>query len=105
MKTLIPAIVSLLFTVCSVGVQSAEYKFVAADQSVETKVCMAATTNDVQQLKKVLRRTGERLAVVRDSIKSNTLPIAEFSEEYGFIQVARFLGADKQSEVIALIEK
>jgi len=104
MKTLIPVIVSLI-AVCSVEVQSVEYRFVAADQSVETKICMAVTTNDVQQLKKVLRRNGERLGVVRDSIKCNSQPITEFSEEYGFIQVARFLGVDKQPEVIALIEK
>lgn len=104
MKTLMKVFVSL-FAVCAVGVQSAEYKFMAADTSVETKLCMAATTNDVQQLKKVLRRSGERLAVVRDSIKCNALPIAEFSEQYGFMQVARYLGADKQSEVIALIAK
>jgi imidazole glycerol phosphate synthase subunit HisF len=104
MKTLMTVFVSL-FAVCSVGVHSAEYKFVAADQSVETKLCMAATTNDVKQLKKVLRRSGERLAVVRDAVKCNTLPITEFSEEYGFMQVARFLGADKQADVIASTSK
>jgi len=100
MKTLISVFVSL-FAVCSIGVHSTEYQFVAADQSVETKLCMAVTTNDVKQLEKVLRLSGESLAVVRDAVKCNKLPITEFSEEYGFMQIARYLAADKNADVIA----
>jgi hypothetical protein len=78
---------------------------VAIDKSMETKLCMAATTNDIQQLKLMLRRSGERLSTVRDSVKCNEMPIAEFAEEYGFMQIARYIDSDKKVEVIAAVRE
>ena len=104
MKTLVSVMVTM-FAVSSVEVGAAEYKFVAIDKSVETKLCMAATTNDIQQLKLVLRRNGERLSTVRDSVKCNEMPIAEFAEEYGFMQIARYIDSDKKVEVIAAVRE
>jgi hypothetical protein len=100
MKTLMSVMI-IVFAVSSVGVEAEEYNFEAADPAVETTLCMAALTNDVQQLKKVLRRSGERLAIVRDSVKCNAMPIAEFAEQYGFMQTARYIVSDKKVEVIA----
>jgi hypothetical protein len=102
MKTVLSLIVALI-AVGPVAAKATEYKFVATNQAVETKICMAVTTNDVIVLKKVLRRAGEGLPSARASVQCNGKSMADFAEDLGFTQIARFIDPDKKAEVIAAI--
>lgn len=102
MKTVLSMIVAFV-VVSPLAVQASDYKFLAADQSVETKICMAVTTNDVKTLKKVLRRADERLAVARLTVQCNGQTMADFAQDLGLMQIARFIEPNKQAEVIAAI--
>jgi hypothetical protein len=102
MKTLMSVMLGV-FAVSAMSAQAEQYKFVGTDQSFETKLCVAVTQDDVKELKMLLQAKGERLHVVRSAVRCNEMPIADFAEQYGFIQVARYLGADKKDTVFAAL--
>jgi len=64
---------------------------------------VAVTSNQVATLQSMLQAKGERLSVVRSAVRCNELPIAEFAEQYGFMQAAQFLGAEKKDAIIAAL--
>jgi hypothetical protein len=104
MKTLMSVMLGV-FAVSAMSAQAEQYKFVGTDESFETKLCVAVTSNQVATLQSMLQVKGERLSVIRNSVRCNQLPIAEFAEQYGFIQVARYLGAEKKETIIAALSE
>ncbi|MFT6910417.1 MAG: hypothetical protein ACJAS1_007146 [Oleiphilaceae bacterium] len=56
MLNLISAVVVLGFTVSSNA--AANYQFVGADNSIDTKICLAAVTNDMHKLRHNIMRSG-----------------------------------------------
>jgi hypothetical protein len=77
--TLVPI---LLFY--SISTYAEQYEFVAADQSKETKMCVAAVTNDKTKLRRLVS-SDTRYVGVRDVAKTvvcNDVIIANFAYEY-----------------------
>ncbi len=102
MKTLISVMLGV-FAVSAMSAQAEQYKFVGTDESFETELCVAVTKDDVTGFKTLLQAKGERLYVVRSAVRCNEMPIADFAEEYGFMQVARYLGTEKKDTVFAVL--
>ena len=104
MKTLLSMMIAV-GTLYSVNAQATEYHFVAKDTSVETTLCMVATKNDVRLMKQELRRLGERLIVVQQTVLCNQMPIADFADEYGFTQVAQYMNPAKTVQDVAVVRR
>lgn len=76
--TLVPI---LLFH--SISTYAVEYQFVAADRSLETKICIAAVTNDIKKLKRLISfETHSGAKDIARSILCNDIIIANFAYEY-----------------------
>ena len=77
-------ITALLFMMNST--YAVQYKFVAMDSSIDTKMCMLAGSNEIKALKKTLIRESRGLSSVKRSIANdlycNDTHIAEFSKKY-----------------------
>ena len=102
MKTFMSMMVGI-FAVSTMSVQAAQYKFVATDDSFETQLCVAVTHNDVAKLTELLKSRGERLRSVQNLVRCNQMPIADVALEYGFSEVAQYLGAEKNEPVLAVL--
>ncbi len=102
MKTLMSVMLGV-FAVSAMSAQAEQYKFVGTDESFETKLCVAVTSGQVATLQTMLQAKGERLSVVRNAVRCNEMPIAEFAEQYGFTRVAQYLGSEKKDAIIAAL--
>ena len=71
----------LLF--CSINTYATEYQFVAGDRSLETKMCIAAVTNNVKKLKRLIAfETYYGVKDIARAVFCNDLIIANFAYEY-----------------------
>ncbi len=104
MKTLMSVMLGV-FAVSAMSAQAEQYQFVGTDASFETKLCIAVTNNQVAAIEMMLKEQGERLSFVRNVVRCNDMPITEFAEEYGFIEVARYLGSDKKETIVAALSE
>ncbi len=100
MKTLI----SGMFVVTLFGsgtLMAAQQKFVAADNNLETRICMAVTSNDTAVLKKTLRDAREQRSAVTRTVYCNKMPIQQFAASFGFNESSDFLKDEKQTARLA----
>ena len=90
MKTLklISAIIAMGFTVSS---NANNYQFVAADNSIETKICVAAVTNNKQALKRKIRMSGIRVRSIARSLMCNDQIVANFAYMYNASETFAYL--------------
>lgn len=69
-----------------------QYKFVAMDSSVATKMCITSAMNDLRKLKtqvKIFERNNKR--GVANGYVCNDMSIAQFSSKYGAYKTASYL--------------
>ena len=55
------------------------------------------------KLTELLKSRGERLRSVQNLVRCNQMPIDDFALEYGFSEVAQYLGAEKNEPVLAVL--
>lgn len=74
-----------------------QYRFVALDNSIATKMCITSAVNDLKALKKATNRyeRGDR-NLLANAYVCNDMSIAQFSYKYGANNTAKFL--DKYSK-------
>jgi hypothetical protein len=100
MKTLISGMV--VMTLFGSGtLMAAQQKFVAADNNLETRICMAVTSNDSVVLKKTLQEAGEQRSAVFRTVHCNKMPIQQFADSFGFQESSDFLKDEKQTARLA----
>jgi hypothetical protein len=58
------------------------YKFVALDNSSETKLCIAAGSNDTKSMRKTMRHNKEHIRQVANTVECNNMAIAHFAYRY-----------------------
>jgi len=90
MKTLklISVIVAAGFTMSS---NANHYQFVAGDNSIETKICVAAVTNDKHALKRKIRRSGDHVRSIARNLMCNDQIIANFAYMYNASETFAYL--------------
>ncbi|QDP00437.1 DUF3718 domain-containing protein [Thalassotalea sp. PS06] len=72
--------------------QAAEYEFIAADNSVETKTCVYAAADDLQGLKKQVRRSYDNnVRYMSQLLRCNDQDINTFAHTYGAEGTAGYL--------------
>jgi hypothetical protein len=90
MKTfnLISAIVAAGFTLSS---NAANYQFEGVDNSIETKICIAAVTNDKKSLKRKIRISGARVRTIARGLMCNEQIVANFAYKYNALETFGYL--------------
>jgi hypothetical protein len=63
--------------------QSVNYKFIANNSSVETKLCVAAGMNDKQKLRRLISTTLDSKYLLANSVVCNGKLISHFAYQYG----------------------
>jgi len=81
-------VVMILF---SYQVNAANYKFVAMDNSISTKMCVLAGSNDKTQLKKTMRLSGHNNRFIANNIKCNDMIMVQFANHYGAANTTKHL--------------
>lgn len=100
MKTLISGMV--VMTLFGSGTLMAEQqKFVAVDKNLETRICMAVTSNNAIVLKRTLRQAREQRSAVVRTVHCNNMPIQQFADSFGFQESSDFLKDEKQTARLA----
>lgn len=59
-----------------------QYKFVATDNSIYTKMCVLAGNNDQKALKKMLIRHRDSVRSIANSLFCNDMYLANFAQNY-----------------------
>jgi hypothetical protein len=67
------------------------YQFVGSDNSIETKICLAAVTNDKQVLLRKIRMTGKKVRIIASYLMCNDQIVANFAYKYGAQVTATYL--------------
>jgi hypothetical protein len=90
MKTfnLISVIVAAGF---SLGSNAANYQFEGVDNSIETKICIAAVTNDKKSLKRKIRMSGAGVRSIARSLMCNEQIVANFAYKYNALETSGYL--------------
>jgi len=90
MKTfnLISVIVAAGFTLSS---NAANYQFEGVDNSIETKICIAAVTNDKKSLKRKIRISGIRVRSIARGLMCNDQIVANFAYKYNALKTSGYL--------------
>lgn len=100
MKTLISVMV--VMTLFGSGtLMAAQQKFVAVDKNLETRICMAVTSNDPVVLKRALRQAREQRSKVAKTVLCNNMPIQQFAKSFGFDESSDFLQDKSQTDRLA----
>ena len=77
--------------------QAVTYKFIAADDSRETKLCVLAGSNEVKKLKKQARnfprfnRVIPNTRFIANKVKCNDMFMTSFASRYNADNVANYL--------------
>jgi len=85
---------TLTFVFCcifSTSVLAAESRYVAADQSMETALCLSAATASKSDFKQDLRFNRLRPTVAANKLLCNDLPVASFAFQAGNTAVYQHL--------------
>lgn len=106
MLNLISAIVLLGFTMSA---HAENYKFVVADNSIDSKMCLDAVTNDRSALQHSIRKSGATVRWTARHLKCNDQIVANFAYRYNasdtFALLNRYtLKKDKQQRPAVTIK-
>ncbi|TKB47702.1 DUF3718 domain-containing protein [Thalassotalea mangrovi] len=92
MKGLNSLVLAAGMAVVSLSGQAVEYEFVAADNSVATKTCVAAASDNLSDLKKAVRRSFDgNTKLMSLSIACNDQDINSFAHTYGAVDTGEYL--------------
>jgi hypothetical protein len=89
MLNLTSAIVILGFAMSSNA--AVKYQFVLADNSVDSKMCLAAVTNNKDALRRNILRSGVSVRTVAHTLMCNDHIVAKFENKYRASQTFAFL--------------
>jgi len=81
----------ILCCVLSSSVYAAEPQYVAADESMETALCVSAATSDRFEFQQDLANSRVRSAVAANKLVCNELPVASFAFQAGNTAVYQHL--------------
>ncbi|WNC70260.1 DUF3718 domain-containing protein [Thalassotalea nanhaiensis] len=77
-----------------------QYKFVAKDNSVYTKMCVLAGNNEQEALKKILKRQRERVKTLANTTRCNDMYIANFAKTYHADLTFEYLKKYTRSDIL-----
>lgn len=109
MREVISIVSGIVLALGTATSQAAEYEFIAADNSVETKTCVYAAADDLQGLKKQVRRSYDNnVRYMSQLLRCNDQDINTFAHTYGAEGTAGYLNnkvsgkyrIDKSVEII-----
>ncbi|MFC3031410.1 DUF3718 domain-containing protein [Pseudoalteromonas fenneropenaei] len=83
---------------CLTATNVAAQEFIAADDSVATRVCMAVASNRPLNLRLEMKEVGMRTVTVQKKLHCNEMPVAEFASVYNLNRTANFLHLDIGTE-------
>jgi hypothetical protein len=75
----------------SYNVNATNYKFVAADQSRETKVCVHAGNNNKDRLKATMRLSSDSNRFIANHVTCNDMVLVQFAYKYDALETANYL--------------
>lgn len=81
----------LICVVLSTSVVAGESRYVAADQSMETALCVSAATANTAEFKQELKYNRVRSAVAANKLLCNDIPVASFAFSAGNTAVYQHL--------------
>ncbi|WOH37065.1 DUF3718 domain-containing protein [Thalassotalea fonticola] len=70
---------------------AAQYKFIAKDDSIYTKMCVLAGNNEQKALKRILRRHRDSEKSITNSTFCNDMYIANFAQKYNASMTFNYL--------------
>ncbi|MFY8273377.1 DUF3718 domain-containing protein [Pseudoalteromonas sp. SSDWG2] len=82
--TLLSSAGAVILGALSMNVSADEQRFVAADNSVGTQLCMAITKDSPLKLKKAMDYHRARTHLVVNDLQCNDLTVRQFASLYGF---------------------
>ncbi|WP_440055969.1 DUF3718 domain-containing protein [Pseudoalteromonas sp. T1lg65] len=94
MKLLLTAGAIALMTI---GTASAN-EFVAADNSIATKICVAVTKDQKLTIASTLRDHRMPRNHITRKLHCNDMPVGKFAQVYGFNKSAEFFGVEPKTE-------
>lgn len=68
-----------------------QYKFVGTDNTLETKLCLTAVSDQVRQFKRQIADTGLRRSRIAKGLKCNDVNVTVFAYQYGANTTGDFL--------------
>lgn len=100
LKTMMLATVATL----AFPLSAAQYVFVAGNDSLETKVCIAAAENNLTKYKKKVSLLSTKRTptyrLIANTLRCNDKNVANFASHYGANKTAAFIGRYTDHEVI-----
>jgi len=100
LKTLLFAVVAIV----ALPVSAAQYVFVPGNDSLETKICIAAAENNLMRYKHKVRLLSTKKTptyrVVANTLRCNDTSLAKFALKYDADKTAAFIGRYVDHEVI-----
>lgn len=94
---------TLALSSVSVNSQAQEYKFVATDNSMSTKMCIDAATNNKRALKHKMSQAGKQHSINYRTftriVKCNDQHIALFALTYGADNTFNFLNSHSKDKI------
>ncbi|WP_206485410.1 DUF3718 domain-containing protein [Thalassotalea sp. G2M2-11] len=88
-KTLIFATVALGFLCTTSNAQ--QYRFVAQDNSVATKVCVLMGSNEKSKVRRLIEFGGLNKYQVANSYRCNNLSMAKFAAKYNAVDTLNYI--------------
>ncbi|TPH13418.1 DUF3718 domain-containing protein [Litorilituus lipolyticus] len=96
MMKILTLTLAMVLTLTSLNANATQYKFIAADRSIETKMCVYAGNNNTVKLKRAIQYHAmgstintKRFAV--NNITCNDLVMAHFAHKYDASDTFKFL--------------
>ena len=91
----------------SLNVSATQYKFIAADNRIETKICVYAGSNNKLGLKRALKQSTWNYGVVNrrfsvNNITCNDMVMAHFAHKYNAVDTFSYLNrlTNKKDKII-----
>ena len=87
---------AVVIVLLSFNANATKYKFIATDNSIETKICVFAGSNDQSGLKNALRQSARSSAFVNNRYSVNTIVcndmvMAHFAHKYDALDTFAYL--------------
>jgi hypothetical protein len=72
-------------------------KFVAADNTAQTQLCLAIASNHQLTIYKTIRQFNTRKTLLSKKLECNDMSVAEFASKYNLLNSANFLNLNTTS--------
>lgn len=82
---------AIIFVLLSLNANATKYKFIASDNSVESRICALAGNNDRSELTRTMMYTGYNIRKIVNTVTCNDMVMAHFAHKYEASHTFKYL--------------